>query len=477
MTLLAFGTHAALDRETNPPTLEHSMRGERLAIVVTGGKLCGVAAYAAALRRQLSELFDVTVFELDQYLLRSTNRSVRSLADEHIREICKQIASFDAVNLQLEYGTLGQQGVDIYRRFCWLTAAAPRLSVTFHTLLTPPRFDHGAFMKALLALQWSTAARIHAGYRRHRMLSCGIADHLHRLQRSKQVSAIVHNRRDFSDAKYLYGFENVFEHPLAFLTETEVDAVLTCASRSALPMVEALPAEAVLIGVFGFLNEYKGFGTAIEALHHLPPNYHLLIFGGIHPNEITARQQIHPYISSLFNAAYIGKTVYDQLSLSRGQTAPALTLGSEHGLSQLLAGHPRDLSGRIHFMGALGDHEFLTGMAVCDAVLFPYLEVGQSASGPISQALELGCRIIASRTHAFLEFAEYHRGAIELFDIGNYLELAERILAGRQFAAVRKLPKLNAETNKAIYLLANGRPPPGSGASAQARRAEQAAHR
>ncbi|MBV9586325.1 MAG: hypothetical protein JO213_15730, partial [Alphaproteobacteria bacterium] len=162
MTLLAFGTHAALDRETNPPTLEHSMRGERLAIVVTGGKLCGVAAYAAALRRQLSELFDVTVFELDQYLLRSTNRSVRSLADEHIREICKQIASFDAVNLQLEYGTLGQQGVDIYRRFCWLTAAAPRLSVTFHTLLTPPRFDHGAFMKALLALQWSTAARIHA---------------------------------------------------------------------------------------------------------------------------------------------------------------------------------------------------------------------------------------------------------------------------------------------------------------------------
>ncbi|MBV9584071.1 MAG: hypothetical protein JO213_04200, partial [Alphaproteobacteria bacterium] len=357
------------------------------------------------------------------------------------------------------------------------TVTAPRLSVTFHTLLTPPRFDHGAFMKALLALQWPTAARIHAGYRRHRMLSCGIADYLHRLQRSKQVSAIVHNRRDFSDAKYLYGFENVFEHPLAFLTETEVDAVLTCASRSALPMVEALPAEAVLIGVFGFLNEYKGFGTAIEALHHLPPNYHLLIFGGIHPNEITARQQIHPYISSLFNAAYIGKTVYDQLSLSRGQTAPALTLGSEHGLSQLLAGHPRDLSGRIHFMGALGDHEFLTGMAVCDAVLFPYLEVGQSASGPISQALELGCRIIASRTHAFLEFAEYHRGAIELFDIGNYLELAERILAGRQFAAVRKLPKLNAETNKAIYLLANGRPPTGSGASAQARRAEQAAHR
>ena len=270
MTLLAFGTRAAIDREATAPALEQPMRRERLAIVVTGGKLCGVAAYAAALCRQLSELFDVTVFELDQYLLRNTNRSVRNLADEHIRDICKQIASFDAVNLQLEYGTLGQQGMDIYRRFCWLTTAAPRLSVTFHTLLTPPRFDGTSFMKALLTRQWPIAARIYTGYRRHRLLSCGIAGHLYRLQRSKQVSAIVHNRRDFSDAKYLYRFDNVFEHPLAFLDETEVDAVLTCASRSALPMVEALPADAVLIGVFGFLNEYKGVGTAIEAGPALP---------------------------------------------------------------------------------------------------------------------------------------------------------------------------------------------------------------
>ena len=474
MTLLAFDTRAAVDRETTAAALQQPMRRERLAIVVTGGKLCGVAAYAAALRRQLSELFDVTVFELDQYLLRNTNRSVRSMADEHIRNICKQIASFDAVNLQLEYGTLGQQGTDIYRRFCWLTAAASRLSVTFHTLLTPPRFDRSGFIKAIFALQWRTVGRINAGYRRHRLLSCGIADHLHRLQRSKQVSVIVHNRRDFSDAKYLYGMRNVFDHPLAFLTEPEVNAVLACASRSALPMVQALPADAVLIGVFGFLNEYKGFGTAIEALHHLPPNHHLLIFGGIHPNEIAARQQIHPYISSLFSAAYIGKTVYDRLSLPRDQNAPVLTLGSEHGLSELLGGHPRDLSGRIHFMGALSDNEFLTGMAICDAVVFPYLEVGQSASGPISQALELGCRIVASSTHTFLEFAEYHRDAIELFDIGNHLELAERILARPQFAAPRKFPKFNAETNKAIYLLANGTPPSGSAASAPARRAEQA---
>ena len=103
-------------------------RTERLAIVATGSTLCGIGAYTAALRRQLGDAFDITVFELDQYLLRSSHRRVRRLADRHIKEVCAAIRQFDAVNLQLEYGTLGRYGRDIYRRFSWLTAAAPVVS-------------------------------------------------------------------------------------------------------------------------------------------------------------------------------------------------------------------------------------------------------------------------------------------------------------------------------------------------------------
>jgi glycosyltransferase involved in cell wall biosynthesis len=477
MTMLAFRPRASVYPEETVPVATLPARRERLAIVSTSSRLCGIAAYTAALRRQLSEAFDVTVFDLNQYLLRSTHRRVRNLADQHIRDICRGIAEFDAVNLQLEHGTLGQHPTDIYRRFCSLAAAAPRLSVTFHTLLTPPRFDSANFTKAVLRFQLRAAARIHAGYRRHRLLSRGLARHLLRIQRSKTVSAIVHNRRDLYDAKYLYGIGNVFDHPLAFLGSAEADSIRTRASRHALPILDALPADAVLIGVFGFLNEYKGFGTAIEALHHLPPNHHLLIFGGIHPNEITARQPIHPYISSLFRDAYIGTTVYDRISMPREASAPALVLGPDRSLSELLGAHPRDLSRRIHFMGALDDREFLTGMAVCDAVVFPYLEVGQSASGPISQALELGCRIIASCTRTFLEFAEYHRDAIEFFDIGNHLELAERVLARPHFAAPRKFPEFNAETNKAIYLLANSHLPPSAASGGRSSVPEAAATR
>ena len=473
MTMLAFRTRTSLYPERTTPAPEQPSRRERLAIVSTRSRLCGIAAYTAAVQRQLGEAFDVTVFDLNQYLLRSTHRRVRRLADRQIKEICRAIRHFDAVNIQLEHGTLGRDAGDSDRRLGWLVAAAPRLSVTFHTMQQPPGFDTWRFAKALATFKWRTAYDMHRDFLRQGRRSYGTMRHLRRAQRTKQVAAIVHNRRDLYDAKYLFGIRNVFDHPLAFLSKADVDAVRAIASRQHFPMLDALPEDAVLIGVFGFLNEYKGFGTAIQALHHLPENVHLLIFGGIHPNEIASHRPIHPYISSLFTDAYIDTTLYDRISAPTGESAPALVLAADRCLGELLGTHPRDLSARIHFMGALRDSEFLTGMAICESVVFPYLEVGQSSSGPISQAMELGCRIIASRTHTFLEFGEYHRNAMEFFDIGNHLELAERILARPPFAVPRPFPEFNAETNKAVYLLANSRLLPAVSSSSRVVAAEE----
>ena len=428
---------------------------ERLAIVATGSKLCGIGAYTAALQRQLSDAFEITVFELDQYLMRSPYKRVRKLADAQVKEICRQLQTFDAVNLQLEYGTLGGNTKEKHRRFCWLAEAAPRLSVTFHTLLRPPELDIIGLVKSLARLRFGTAADIYEGFSRDSRLSRGVASYLRRLQRRKQVSVIVHNRRNLYDAKYLYGFDNAFDHPLSFLSAKDVEGVRGSTSRAHFPNLARLPSDTVLIGVFGFLDEYKGFGTAIRALHHLPKNYHLLIFGGVHPNEIAGRRPVHPYISSLFGEAYTATSAYERLRATTDPLAPGVILVAERFLGELLGEHPRDLSARIHFMGALGDADFLAGMAVCDATVFPYLEVGQSASGPISQALELGCRVIASRTHTFLGFGEYHPDTVEFFDVGNHLELAERLRAPRQFPARPGLPEYNVETNKAVYLMAN----------------------
>lgn len=221
-------------------------------------------------------------------------------------------------------------------------------------------------------------------------------------------------------------------------------------------MLDAVPKDSKLIGVFGFLGRYKGFDTVVRALHHLPKNFHLLIFGGVHPNEIKLHQPIDPVVSSLYDAGYVDTSVAERARASSAASAPAVSVAVDGSMRDLLTEHPKDLSDRIHFLGAQSDDTFLSGMAICDAVVFPYIEVGQSSSGPISQALELGCRVIASRTHTFMQFAHYHQNMVEFFDIGNHLELAGRILARPQYNAGERLPVFNVETNRAVYLAANG---------------------
>jgi hypothetical protein len=110
----------------------------------------------------------------------------------------------------------------------------------------------------------------------------------------------------------------------------------------------------------------------------------------------------------------------------------------------------------VHFLGVHDDEAFMRAMALCDTVVLPYLEVGQSSSGPIAMALEMGCRVLASRTLAFMQFARYHPGQIELFDIGNYAELADLIRVDTPAPLGQRRLAYNTETNTALYLKVNG---------------------
>jgi hypothetical protein len=56
----------------------------RLAVISTYDDWCGIAAYTRSLERQLDDIFDVTVFDLNQFLLRSTHPRVRKFGDKHI---------------------------------------------------------------------------------------------------------------------------------------------------------------------------------------------------------------------------------------------------------------------------------------------------------------------------------------------------------------------------------------------------------
>jgi glycosyltransferase involved in cell wall biosynthesis len=368
---------ATLALEPRPPSFPSlrlwNMRrpGNRLALISTYSELCGIAAYTRALEKQLAGDFDVTVFNLDQYLLRSTDGRVRQFADRHIGEICRAVRGYDRVNVQLEFGILGGRPRDIYRRLLRIIEAAPRLSLTYHTVFRSEPFDRLAFARELLRLDLRKAAAMRAHYRRNHLLSVGVAGHLRRAQRQKPVAVIVHNRRDAKQMKYVHGLRHVFDHPLTFLGEAEARAVRSAASRARFALIDHIPAPAKLIGVFGFLGPYKSFETAVKALHHLPDDHHLLIFGSVHPNEITPRRAIDPVVAGLFDAGYVDATVPERIAARDRAAGPALSVAIDGAARDLLTAHPKDLSRRIHFLGAASDADFLCGMAICDVAVFP----------------------------------------------------------------------------------------------------------
>jgi glycosyltransferase involved in cell wall biosynthesis len=423
-----------------------SRRRSRLAVVSTYDDLCGIAAFTRSLVRTIEGDFDLEVFDLDQFLLRQREGNARRKADAYFRDICLRLREFDFVNLQLEFGTLGATMHDSLRRLRWLCEAAPALCVTFHTVPRQQSIDWWRFWESIRSMQ-PVAAMDQVGQSLWwRRTAKSIFSILRRTAASKPLRLIVHTSRDRRYLHHVGGFEHVFDHPLSFLRPVDIARVVPKAGRHAFPGLAHLPDNAKLVGAFGFLSRYKGFETAIRALRYLPSDHHLLIFGGVHPNESVIDRPMAPYIGRLI----------DEIGNERGPSArirepSTLDLTPEASMAQAIA--EDRLSERVHFMGVLPDEQFWVAMASCDAVVLPYLEVGQSSSGAASQAIELGCRTLVSRTQAFLQLGEYFPGHLEFFDIGNHLELANRL---RSPAPTKPYaPLRNTATLRQVYLAAH----------------------
>jgi glycosyltransferase involved in cell wall biosynthesis len=408
------------------------MRGEeaprlRLAMVSTFDELCGIASYTRALVPLLQASMEVEVLDLDQGLLLNTHPRISALGDRHIREIAARLREADAVNIQLEFGTLGLTPPQILRRLGWMMEAARALTLTLHRVPEPAGTPWGAILAGGAPGAFGRfVAAVHEA-----RLARGLHRLMRQAERRRPFGLIVHGAREARLLRDLHGYRTVEHHPLAFLPEDAARALRQSASRADFPQLAALPPDAVLVGIFGFLSPYKGIETAIEALRLLPETHHLLLFGNVHSQRYRPHQPIDPYLKRLVEAC-------------------------EGGMFR-----------RVHFMGSPGDAAFARAMAVCDVVAMPYLEVGQTSSGAIAIALELGCRVVASRTRNFLQLDRAMPGRMALFDVGNPVELAQRILApGPRPADGAGLP-FGTATNTALYCTLHRRL--AAGASAQPR--------
>jgi hypothetical protein len=89
---------------------------------------------------------------------------------------------------------------------------------------------------------------------------------------------------------------------------------------------------------------------------------------------------------------------------------------------------PLSCEHRLRFIGNVDDNEFTFLLRNVDAVVLPYIEVGQSMSGIVALAVESGARLFCSNNLSFAEVRRYYGDAFGRFDIGNHIEIAQKVL-------------------------------------------------
>lgn len=366
---------------------------KRMALLSTWQEKCGIAHYSSFLKRALDPYLDVVVIPLPRATMR--DESDRPKADAYIDQIVTRLDQFDVINIQLEFGIFGNRPAEIARRFNKLAAASRELIVTFHSLRGP---DLPRWQQLAGALRRASAGRVYQylhDFRAALLWRCmyrALSNHA----RSHKVTVIAHTKRDAKRLGRLIAGAQVLDHPLTYMSEADIAGVETLAQSSSLPaLLPAVSDDVRFIGVFGFFAPHKGFETAISALKYLPRHYHLLVVSGMHEGALRVGDGTNAYLLSL------------------------IKLVEKLGLFE-----------RVHFIGSVSDDDLLLSMKLCDAAIMPYANTDQSASGPASQAIELDRPSYLTRSLQFIELERYLPDAFQFFDIGNYIELAQKIMKG-----------------------------------------------
>lgn len=412
---------------------------KRLAIVSSYNDLCGNATYTEVIRRGLSEFYEVDVLSLNVRLLNNTNKRMRVLGDKHIKDMCSRLHKYDYVNIQFEAGLYGGFPSDILRRVKWLIDSSSNVLITMHRVDIKKSYLDKDILRNILSRNLLSTLRMVKQDRYFAGIYSGIIKHLSKRPKLMPANVMVHTKKELETVRDVMGFANVYDHPLTFLSDSQRIKYERLANRPDFKQRFGLADEDKTVGVFGFISEYKGHETAIRALSNLPENYNLLIFGSQHPYTIAMHTKVDHYLGLL-------------IKLIEDITSEENDAQSKIRNSQFRK--KKKFSERVHFLGNLKDDEFINALYCCDFVALPYWETNQSGSGIASLAIETKSRALFANNLAFKELARYFPESFETFDIGNHIELAQKIYRYRHdFASVidNHLTKYNVHSNMDLH--------------------------
>ena len=246
-----------------------------------------------------------------------------------------------------------------------------------------------------------------------------------RLSAHKNVWLKVHTKRERRVTEELFQFKNVRDAPLAYLDAESRSRILADVSPDLMRERYKLPANAKVIGAFGYISAYKGLETLLETIKILPPEWYLLIVGSQHPQSIQPWSTINPYLNMLIGSLEAGKAANFDWMPDDLRRQVRLTGTLDHEARKVRSDNP--LYDRVRFVGNVDDDEFTYMLRNVDATILPYLEVGQSMSGVVALAIESGARLFCANNLSFAENRRYYGDVFSRFDMGNYIEIAQKV--------------------------------------------------
>ncbi|WP_435606578.1 hypothetical protein [Pseudomonas knackmussii] len=371
-------------------------KSKRVALITTWGEVCGIAHYSAFLKKALDPYADITVLPTPrEVFFGATTKHEIKAADDLTDEIAVKASQFDATCIQFEPGLFGRSPRQSLSRVKRIIAGSNDVIMAFHHFQRSNRHTLAEIMHPLRpkAIARNLIRELNAIRQQRLWDSLWLALNNH--AKHHHVTLIAHTKADARYLKFNVPNATIVDGPLTYMDDAYIAGIDELAKKSNLANLIPRPKENTrYLGVFGFYGEYKGFETAINTLKHLPENFELLMFSGVHPSTLTVNQSTPSYLAKL--------------------------MGMVERKKKLLS--------RVHFIGSVSDDDMLLGMMLSDAVIIPYINSVHTSSGPASQAIELDRPSYMSRNRQFNEFSKYFPNQFEFFDIGNYIELAQKIL-------------------------------------------------
>lgn len=328
----------------------------------TWNEICGISTYTSNLVKGLDNLDDEEILS-EIYPIKRAEIEYLSLQEikEHFRLFCVKASDFDVVHIQHEHGFYHgsypfHKSIDVFGEILnRLKESSARVVVTFHTdPIFVQKLDGSSISKLEKILR--TASNVYQLWKWKFKISPFFCN------KQNKFIAICHTKKS---RLYLLksGFStksiHIIKHGVSAYQRTEYESLTGAECKVKL----GVSTDVKLLSIFGFIGQYKGYVTAVNALSYLPNNYQLFIIGSVHPNERKSK-----FIDELFE-------LIDKL----------------------------ELNNRVHVTGYVDFHDLDLFRKATDIFLAPYLSSTLSASGALTWGLNSGKPVVASKIPAFYE--------------------------------------------------------------------------